>query len=481
MKFSTAALLLSSALLAATSSAVKPATSSAVKTSTHPCLDIDTLVFPTCKVPDIVATITAALGALDPLDACPHNERTEVKLLAGTDRYGFAKKVLRARCRAGGDVRVPCTDWTDVVIGECTLAGVQGAVADKIAALGGTCKHDATEELKILTGSRNSNQARKYIKAACNNAWLGVEQSKYRVDVDRLFNKNFMDEYTEGLTFLNVETGNFQDAPDDPTDQEEYPTEGTLTRTVGANIASFQEDGNNNSVLQKVRTLTGCENQAMMCCFGRDRQVDNDGNCANGEGNCKNADPGDNSNLCKIGDVAFPGEEEGDIHCHGTAWSSDPNDSTAQLRYNNWFYISMYDHMYKRGYVEQLLAGNDAAITKLGSQALPPMCGCIEDMPVVTRSDCTQIDATQDFKFNLDDDMLLYSEPEGDLDVQFNACEGIDFDDGTAANNDLASYVNRLHADELLSEDTRSKIFQHLVGYAEPGDNENEGRCEDAL
>lgn len=248
---------------------------------------------------------------------------------------------------------------------------------------------------------------------------------------------------------------------------------------MGANIASFQGDGNNNSVLQPVNTLKGCDYQSMMCCFGRDRQVDNDGNCANND--CENADPGDNSNLCKIGEVAFPGQEEGDIHCHGIAWASDTNDATAQLKFNNWFYVSMYDHMYKRGYVEQLLAGNPEAIDKVGIDALPPMCGCMEDMPVVSRSDCTEIVATQNFMLNVDDDMLLSAMPEGALKINFESCNGIDYNDGAAAGNDLASYVNVLHRDDKLSDATREKIFEHLVGYEEPGDNENEAACQAAV
>lgn len=42
-----------------------------------------------------------------------------------------------------------------------------------------------------------------------------------------------------------------------------------------------------------VDSLNKCENQAMMCCFGRDRQFgDDNGNCAADD--CDDADPGDN-------------------------------------------------------------------------------------------------------------------------------------------------------------------------------------------
>lgn len=464
MKFSSIALFLASALLADPSSAEGEA-----------CLDLDSLVFPSCGGQVIVNTIATELEALG--DACTHSEREEIKLLAGSSKFAFAKKILRARCRAGAAIPVPCTDWSGVELDGCTLESVKDEVAAKLAALPtGDCTHDAAQELKILTGSKNDNQARKYIKAICGTAWLDVEQSKYRLDVDNYLRRNIMNQYTEGGTALNLETGNFQ-GDDNPA----FPTPaGSLARTMGASIAAFQAEGNTDSVLQKVPTLNGCENQAMMCCFGRDRQSNDDnGNC--NDNDCDNADPADNSNLCKIGTVPFPGEEEGDIHCHGIAWASDTNDFTAQLKYNNWWYVSMFDHMYQRGYVEHLLAGNQAAIDKVGVDFLPPMCGCMEDMPVVSRSDCTQIDATQKFVVNLDDDMLLYAEPQGDLQVAFNQCQGINSSNGQAANNDLASYVYRLNQEGKLDDATLDYIRTHLVGYDSPNDNENEAACTAAL
>ena len=50
------------------------------------------------------------------------------------------------------------------------------------------------------------------------------------------------------------------------------------------------------------------------------------------------------------------------------------------------YYVSMYEHMYQRGYVRNVPGA--------------PMCGCcLEKMPVVTRSDCTEIEAIEIWKF----------------------------------------------------------------------------------
>ena len=55
--------------------------------------------------------------------------------------------------------------------------------------------------------------------------------------------------------------------------------------------------------------------------------------------------------------IGFPEDNnngEGAIHCHGLAWSNDVNDATARYKANNLFFVSMYDHMYQRGYVKNI-------------------------------------------------------------------------------------------------------------------------------
>ena len=216
-----------------------------------------------------------------------------------------------------------------------------------------------------------------------------------------------------------------------------------------------------------------------MCCFGRDRQPnDNNGNCADPiEENCVDADPADNSNLCYIepdmatysDPFAFPDDSEGDIHCHGLAWADDENDFTAQLRFNNFFYVSLYDHMYTRGYVETTVNSDSIA-----------MCGCIEEMPPVSRSDCTEIDASATFTITYDAVAKFTATAEDDLTVEFNACQGTNPSNGNDANNDLASYVFRLNEEGKVDDNVKNKVFQTLVGYANPDDNDNEAACQTA-
>ncbi len=246
----------------------------------------------------------------------------------------------------------------------------------------------------------------------------------------------------------------------------------------GNNIADFRDAGAVDTVLQAIPSMSTCDNNAIMCCFGRYRQPnDNNGNCADPiETNCVDADPADNSNLCWTDtDIdtfsdpfAFPGRSESKIHCHGLAWRDDDNSFEAQLRFNNFFYVSLYDHMYTRGYVETTVDSDNIG-----------MCGCVEDMPVVSRADCTEIDATQTFTVTFSDGGFD-AEPTGDLNVEFNSCNGINPGTGDRKNNDLGSYVFRLNKEGDLSNEKMEGVFETLAGYLDPNDNQNEAACESA-
>merc|ERR1711937_865152 len=124
----------------------------------------------------------------------------------------------------------------------------------------------------------------------------------------------------------------------------------------------------------------------------------------------------------------------------------------------------MYDHMYSRGDVEPAVTDGPDNI---------PMYACIEDMPKVSRSDCTQVDVDLPVSFTRDSNGNLVA-TSSNAKVEFNACRGIDYDGGNRANNDLASYAVKLVDEGRMSTATRDAIFETLLGYADPGDNENE-------
>jgi len=295
----------------------------------------------------------------------------------------------------------------------------------------------------------------EWVDQSCSNAWSTVETSAFS-DIDSEFTDSFMEEYADGETHLNKETGNFQG-------QCVY---GRNTE-IGSNIANFRMNEAEETIMKGFDTFKTCENQAIMCCFGRDRQFgDNNGNCSIND--CEDADPADNSNLCKTDTRAYPNNDppENDIHCHGLAWGEDENDFARQLMFNNFFYVSLYDHMYSRGYVERTIP-NDPADFR--------MCDCVENMPPVSRSDCTEV-TTNPFLVSRSDDGLTVSAsaPER-LDVQFNSCRGL------GRSNDLSTHIRKLVKQGRMSEEKKNSAFEVLVGYENPNDNNNEAACEAIL
>lgn len=211
--------------------------------------------------------------------------------------------------------------------------------------------------------------------------------------------------------------------------------------------------------------LDTCDIHAAMCCWPSDRQAkDNNGNCATPyDTNCIDKDPADNTDLCATkldvspgsvtkgsdaGVSVHPGDNangEGAVHCHGLAWSNDPNHVTSRYKANNLFYISMYDHLYQRGYVRSFPGA--------------PMCACVEQMPVVTRSDCTQTDLKETYEISCNHEGAGTGCTAAitQIYVDFNACQGI------RQNNDLSDYVARLHREGHLSTKQKGALKEILV------------------
>jgi len=128
---------------------------------------------------------------------------------------------------------------------------------------------------------------------------------------------------------------------------------------------------------------TVCKSHVAQCCWSRDRQAnDNNGNCNSPyDSNCIDKDAGDNTDLCynKLSVAPYANgidangfsiyDHEGPIHCHGFAWAAEDREITSRYKANALFFVSMYDHMYQRGYVENIPGS--------------PMCGCVEHVSII--------------------------------------------------------------------------------------------------
>merc|ERR1719190_85547 len=208
--------------------------------------------------------------------------------------------------------------------------------------------------------------------------------------------------------------------------------------------------------------FANCELQSAMCCWVSDRQAnDNNGNCKTPyDENCLDADPGDNTDLCAVdmsrstndsvhvddGFALFPGNTEGPIHCHGLAWGEDETEADFRFRANNLFFVSMSDHLHDRGYVRAVQGA--------------PMCACVEDMPIVSRSDCTEITATETYKFTFPASAASTIKASLDyIDINYNACQA------PGGNNNLERFHARLLNEGRISQMKYNKFRETVVGH----------------
>jgi len=204
-----------------------------------------------------------------------------------------------------------------------------------------------------------------------------------------------------------------------------------------------------------------CSSNTAYCCWPKDRQAnDNNGNCATPyETKCVDKDPADNTDLCFMdldrndgfsgsGSIMYPGDNldgEGPIHCHGFAWSNDEGHPSARYKANNLFFVSMYDHMYQRGYVKNTPGA--------------PMCACSDQMPTVSRSDCTQIDVEETYKLTYTASTKSFTGEISSIEIEFNSCQGF-----ANTNNDLAAYVQRLTRENHMTSEQRHHLYNYIVG-----------------
>merc|ERR550539_1033967 len=278
----------------------------------------------------------------------------------------------------------------------------------------------------------------------------------------------FLKEYYDGGTFLN----------------EEIQQGGTENRnnlrqeTLG--VKEFFKTSARRGLVQcptsEVHNFDTCEYNTVMCCWVQDRQAgDDNGNCEqpypNGKltsselwtpDSCIDKDPADNTDICYVdmsrspranhvveGAVIYDdkdGVREGDAHCHGFAWADESLADSHRYRGNNLFYVSMYDHLRERGYVREVPGA--------------PMCGCAEQMPTVTRADCTEMSIVEDFDFEYIPGALTFDATITSAKVEFNACEGLD-----GNNNNLQAYYDRLVIEgEINPSRSSKKLDDILVG-----------------
>lgn len=376
----------------------------------------------------------------------PHAKQRQAQ-----ERGELDASIERGRALLASDSEADCVP-RNVDVEECTGA----AVVAKVAELAPGCD--------VLVGREDD------IDQACQDAKLAVDSSTTRnlVEENNLLSnwdsedlKIFFDGGGEWNEETDNDNGGTNLANQASRAAQIYEQTAQDTRIAVPLVPNFQKDASNYDADPDLAPLN-CELPAIMCCWSRDRQAnDNNGNCAEPYAeNCVDADPADNTDICYADSSRAPesvhvekglhwygtGFEEGEAHCHGLTWSEETWSDSYRFAGNILFFVSFYDHLYQRGYVENIPGA--------------PMCGCVEKMPTVSRSDCTQADVTEVWSLSFKCSSVT-SIRRKSLDIEFNACDG-------ATANDLYSEIRQIH-----DADTIADFETYLVGPS----NNDESNC----
>jgi len=174
-----------------------------------------------------------------------------------------------------------------------------------------------------------------------------------------------------------------------------------------------------------------CSAQAVTCCWTNDKYDVGDGSCNSPTG-CIDKEPLDNTDVCSVdmsksrrasrvyeGVAFYPGNAEGDVNCHGFAWGEEDE----MFKGNALFHVAMQKGLMENGYVHNVPGA--------------PMCGCVENMPVISKAGCSKTISAQTWDISLDANNKLQLHLDN-LQISFEDC-----------GEDLADhYVNRFSGEQ---------------------------------
>jgi len=128
----------------------------------------------------------------------------------------------------------------------------------------------------------------------------------------------------------------------------------------------------------------GCRSGAITCCYTANRLPDTDF-AGNAEMCALDMTPARQSNhINRAAFTYYDTQEDDNAYCTGFAF--DEGSFGDDVKYNTLFHMAMMTNLYTDGYVKNIPGA--------------PMCGCVEQMPVITHAKCTKavegysIDAT---------------------------------------------------------------------------------------
>jgi len=122
-------------------------------------------------------------------------------------------------------------------------------------------------------------------------------------------------------------------------------------------------------------------------------------------------------------------------YCTAFSWSEDVNDPSTKYRANTLFHISMFEGYYKNN----LVGGVPGA----------PMCGCVEQMPIVSNADCVKPIQARRLSVSKDNRLLI------DASLDFVPCN-----DDALVSDDLSKIITGTTCDQAIDAELTEKNFK---------------------
>jgi len=309
------------------------------------------------------------------------------------------------------------------VLGECTVNKFVTELATTMKRLNG-CSDDPWEELLSFFDVNSDSEVRDKIEEICDSAYAAK-----RIPFNQLMvqEKQFTEEFFDGGNEWNYEV-------------DEGNGGANLVKDAGRiKVISDQLLASRPSIgFPEAHNFEGCKLRTAMCCYVGGRN-------AGGE-------PDDNSDACYMefakarqsshvrdGYSIYSGNgNEGPLNCHGFAWGDDSGYGDAAFKGNTLFQVAMKHALYEEGDVEELPGA--------------PMCGCIEQMPVVTRADCTETIVTQSVSIQYNPTLSQFVAEASVQNIQHTNC------------GDLSSHYDTLVSKGKASATEKALLEKHLVG-----------------
>lgn len=332
--------------------------------------------------------------------------------------------------------------WRITATSECSIESLKEALKPRFDK---RCKRfglSLDEDIQLLLGAESHEEARKKMEEICKKA-LDKRHPK-KLEFGSISNKGreHDSEFFGGGTSWNA--GGLQQLG-----------KGSF-RGSGARRIDMYDRQSKRRVLkwpEEVPSLSGCQANAAMCCWPKNQNevISADGtlDCdpIDGEIDCeiasavhsKNVSNSDirsgNADVCLVdlskshsstgfndGLTIFPTNTS--VYCSGIAWENGENYWNHFAKGNLLFQSSM------------MLMKDEGLEKNLPSS---PMCGCIEQMPIVTRADCTEAYSSARFVFQYRSTIPELRATASKHLIQYRECEGM-----KSTTNDLKSFYDKL-------------------------------------